>query len=185
MKYVHVVGIDPSLSAWGFSHLAYNVEAQKLEPIGYDLELVKTENEVTKQTRKNSDDLRRARELQAAMIRNCQHAAIACVEVPVGSQSARAMASYGVCVGILASCPIPMIQVSPTEVKQESGYKFATKEEMIAWASSLYPNLNWLRKGGKLIAANEHLADSIGAIHAGVRTQEFRAAIAMLSSISR
>lgn len=61
------------------------------------------------------------------------------VEVPVGSQSARSMASYGICIGILASITKPMIQVTPTEVKMATvGSKTASKQDMIDWATSAY-----------------------------------------------
>jgi hypothetical protein len=186
MTHVRIVGFDPSLANWGCAHLLFDTNTGLLSPdLATPMELIKTENEAGKKVRKNSDDLVRASLLQSGMQRHCRGMAIACAEVPHGSQSARAMASYGICIGVLSACPIPLIELKEAEVKLESGYKHATKEEMIQWASALYPHLNWLKHGGKLTQANEHLADAIGAIHAGVRTPAFRAAIAMMSSISR
>ncbi|GAL23016.1 hypothetical protein JCM19235_1317 [Vibrio maritimus] len=109
------------------------------------------------------------------------------VEVPVGSQSARSMASYGICIGILASITKPMIQVTPTEVKMATvGSKTASKQDMIDWATSAYPDADWLtvtRKGKKVITAkNEHLADSIAAVHAAILTDQFAGAIAILAA---
>ena len=104
------------------------------------------------------------------------------VEVPVGSQSARAMASYGVCIGLLAALSDkPLIEVTPTEVKLAAvGSKTASKQEMISWASDLYPHLNWIKSRGKseLADKNEHIADAIGAIHAGILTDEFARLVA-------
>jgi Holliday junction resolvasome RuvABC endonuclease subunit len=88
------------------------------------------------------------------------------------------MASYGVCIGVLAACPGGVIEVTPTEVKvAATGHKTATKEEMIDWAFSKFPNAQWLvRKtngDSVLKKENEHLADAIGAINAGLRTKQW------------
>ncbi|WP_218958956.1 RuvC family protein [Salinimonas marina] len=104
---------------------------------------------------------------------------LAFVEIPVGSQSARAMASYGICVGLLASIQIPIIQVTPAEVKiAATGSKTATKNEMIHWAVSQYSDADWLttRRGGQDVVTNknEHLADAVAAVHAGVKTDTFQ-----------
>ena len=112
-------------------------------------------------------------------------AQIAFVEMPVGSQSARAMMSYGACMGLIASLDIPVIQLTPTEVKLAAvGDKNATKREMIQWASDLFPDLNWLRSRGRLIDDNEHLADAIGAINAGLANSEFQALVAMMRRLA-
>jgi Holliday junction resolvasome RuvABC endonuclease subunit len=104
---------------------------------------------------------------------------IICVEIPVGSQSARAMASYGICIGVLASINKPMIQVTPTEVKvAATGNKSATKREMIIWAFSQNSSLKWLTRTTNgdniLIDKNEHMADAMAAIKAGISTDEFK-----------
>lgn len=138
---------------------------------------------------KDGKDLRRAQELVGAQLIAQQGRAIAIAEVPVGSQSARAMASYGICIGILASLRIPLIEVTPNEVKLAgAGVKNATKDEMIQWAMKEFPNANWLtrRLHGEVVPtdANEHLADAVGAIKAGVQTQQFRQALAMSCSFA-
>jgi hypothetical protein len=50
---------------------------------------------------------------------------------------------------------------------------------MIEAAFQTYPEANWLigtkgKEKGKLIAKNEHMADAIAAIHAGVNTPVFQ-----------
>lgn len=93
--------------------------------------------------------------------------------------------SNGICLGVLAACSIPVIQVSPLETKLASvGHKTASKADMIAWASNLYPDADWLSCRGRLIASNEHLADATAIVHAGVRTPELRQAISMLLSLA-
>lgn len=179
-----ILGIDPSLSNCGFATGTLDIETLDFKVD--NLNLVKTEASKSKTTRKNSDDLERCRLLAAGLREAEKGAEIAFVEMPVGSQSARAMMSYGVCMQLVGMLNIPVIQVTPNEVKTAAtGDKLATKREMIEWASFKFPDLNWLKKGGRLIDANEHLADAIGAINAGVHNEEFLALISMLRSMSR
>lgn len=187
MKKIKIIGCDPSLRNWGL--VKATLDPFTLEYTIDDLTLIGTEGEAGKVVRKNSDDLRRAKLLFDGLTEACKGASFAFAEVPVGSQSARAMASYGVCVGVLASCPIPLIQVMPTEVKiAATGFKQAAKEEMIQWAMNKFPAAPWLMRKhkGKMepVAANEHLADAVGSIEAGIQTQEFQRMIAMYKAMA-
>ncbi len=179
MATVSIVGIDPSLNNFGLAKGIVDLDTLSVEL--HELALVTTESNTTnkKVVRKNSDDLDRARKLHIELHEFLKGVDLVSVEIPVGSQSARAMASYGVCIGVLASIQQPFIQVTPTEVKLCSvGSKTASKDQMIQWATNLYPNLNWLttsRNGGQVITTkNEHLADAIAAIHAGLLTDQFK-----------
>lgn len=185
---MNIVGVDPSLRNFGIVNAILDTDTLEFEVTS--MKLVESEDNAkkAKTVRKNSDDLRRARLLHEGFQLACQGASFAFVEVPVGSQSARAMASYGICIGVLASCPISMIQVTPTEVKLAmTGEKTATKDEMIEAAVKAHPGAKWLtrKSGGQLalLAANEHLADATGAIMAGIRTDDFKNAIAMFKSL--
>ena len=177
---IKVLGIDPSMSNWGLAFATVDSDTMAIELERLQLVSTKPEDKkVRKAVRQNSMDLRRAQELVGAQLIAQQGRAIAIAEVPVGSQSARAMASYGICIGILASLRIPLIEVTPNEVKLAgAGVKNATKDEMIQWAMKEFPNANWLtrRLHGEVVPtdANEHLADAVGAIKAGVQTQQFR-----------
>ena len=111
------------------------------------------------------------------------------VEVPHGSQSARAMASYGVCIGVLGALRamgIPFFEVNATEVKMAAvGNKTATKDEMIAWARLVHPEAPWptyTQKGVEYVseAKAEHMADATAAIYAGVRTPAFQQLLPIL-----
>jgi Holliday junction resolvasome RuvABC endonuclease subunit len=199
--HIKLVGIDPSLSNFGFCRATYDTDIadQERRLVINGIWNVSTEiGKDRKVVRKNSDDLARAGTLQKALQIMCKDQDIAMVEVPVGSQSARAMASYGICVGVLASCPIPLVQVLPHEVKLAAvGHRQAAKEEMIAWAAAKFPLLKWNRyakdgkvvgKGGKIVATwkmgdlksdNEHMADACGALVAGVQTDEFLRSLAL------
>ncbi|MPS48483.1 hypothetical protein [Methylobacillus sp.] len=179
-----VLGIDPSLNNFGFAHALFDPDTGRINVTSVKLATTDADKKNAKQVRKNSDDLRRARILHQAMMRECEGVDFAFIEVPVGSQSARAMASYGICVGVLAGCPIPFFEQTPTAVKLAAlNNKTATKEQMIEWAMKKYPATNWLttKRGGVAvpIAANEHLADAVAAIHAGTQSVEFLQALAL------
>jgi Holliday junction resolvasome RuvABC endonuclease subunit len=120
----------------------------------------------------------------------CKGALFAVSEVPMGAQSARAALAFGMVIGMLANLPVPLIQVSPLEVKMAAvGHRQAAKEEMIAWAVEKYPAAAWRlqdkngakHKKGDLKADNEHLADAIAVAEAGLLTDQFKQAVAMLS----
>jgi Holliday junction resolvasome RuvABC endonuclease subunit len=173
MTQIRILGIDPSLSNFGFAKMIMDVESGGIALV--ELELCATEPEKSKTVRKNSIDLDRARKLYQSTGANQAWADVVAVEVPVGSQSARAMASYGICVGILASIHKPLIQLTPSQVKIAAvNDKNASKEEMIAWATAAYPNGNWLKHAGKIVAKNEHLADAVAAVHAATRVDDFK-----------
>lgn len=106
----------------------------------------------------------------------------------VGSQSANGMKSYGVCVGILGAfraMGIQLIEVTPNENKIAlTNNKTASKDAMIKAAHSIYPEANWLKDGkGRMLNKNEHLADAIGAIHAGVNTPAFQTIMKLLTKV--
>lgn len=175
---IRIIGVDPSLRNMGIATGRLNIETFEWE---VDLvQLHKTEKSKIKTVRKSSDDYDRCRILYEALSSAEKKADLAFVEMPIGSQSADAMKSYGACIMAIASLNIPVIQVTPTQVKVRAvNDKNATKEEMIQWAYSQFPNINWLRSGKRLIAANEHLADACAAINAGLSEDDFIAWAAM------
>lgn len=174
---IPVLGMDPSMRSWGLSQAQLDLTTGNLTTPNLTL-VQPLDMDGKKQVRQNSKDLHIAEQLAQAVLPMAEKAKVIFVEVPVGSQSARAMASYGMCVGVLGavrSLGIPLIEVTPTENKLVfTGNKTATKRDMIDRAFELYPDANFLRKGAKLIDKNEHLADATAAIHAGVRTPTFQ-----------
>ncbi|WP_252512798.1 hypothetical protein [Acinetobacter brisouii] len=191
---VKVLGVDPSFRNFGMVVAELDIETKQFEIL--NMEIAKTEEEKEsrlkavkvggkttlkkvkerpKDTRKNADDLRRAKILHDALQYHAKDAYFAIAEIPVGSQDARAMASYGVCLGVLASLSIPLVQVTPTEVKLAgTNNENATKDEMIKAAVKEHPNAPWLTrklKGETLYKnENEHLADATFTIKAGLQT---------------
>lgn len=173
-----IAGIDPSLNNFGLSKGVYE-SGQPFNLTHLHLAETSADNKNKKHVRKNSADLERARILYEATTAFISDADLVSIEIPVGSQSARSMASYGICVGIIASISKPIIQVTPSEVKLAgAGTKTATKEDMINWAVSQYPDAPWLYRKVKgvntLVNKNEHLADSVAAIHAGIQSETFK-----------
>lgn len=142
------------------------------------LQLVSSEREDKKVVRKSSDDLRRAQLLVNALrLWTQQHRPqIAFAEVPSGSQSAAAARALGIAVGVLASCSVPLIEVSPMEVKHlfGAGKKGATKDQIIAWAVKRWPEAGWKRFKGRVTKNNEHLADAMAVVVAGMETPAFK-----------
>lgn len=175
-----VLGLDPSMSNFGMVLAELDISRGELDI--QSMILSETKSTKQKQVRKNSDDLERARGIQNDLEPMLNEAQMVFVEVPHGSQSARAMASYGMCIGILSRIQQPLIQLTERELKLATvGSKTATKDEMIEWAVSQQPEADWMIRAGKLIKKNEHLADAYGAIVAGMQTDDFKSAMAILS----
>lgn len=179
MTRIPVMAIDPSLRATGVA-LGHVQGGQVTVD---SIHLIETEKTKHKQTRKNSDDLRCAREVLDAVRRHHQEHAplVTFVEVPQGAQSARASWALGIMLGLIASLPLPVVELTPTEVKQGfAGSKTASKETMLEHATSLHPDLAWLTRGGKPLNKNEHMADAVAILHVGATTTAFRELARML-----
>lgn len=188
-RLIKVVGQDPSLRNWGLAVGTLNLETKKLT-VDF-LDITNPELPKGKQVRQNSSDLESAFQLYKGAVDASIGAHAVFVEVPVGSQSARAMASYGICVGVLGALRangIPFFEVTPTEVKLASvGNKTATKQEMIQWAMASHPEANWpiYKQHGKDMVSEakaEHMADAIAAIYAGLACNSFKQMLPFLAA---
>lgn len=184
---IRVVGHDPSLRNWGVAIGTYELETGqvRIERLGLTCPTLPT----GKQVRQNSSDLESGFQLYKGAIAASEGAHAVFVEVPVGSQSARAMASYGICVGVLGALRangIPFFEQTPTEIKMVSvGKKTASKAEMIAWAVARHPEANWpfYKKNGETLVSEaqaEHMADAVAAIHAGIASNAFKQMLAFM-----
>lgn len=174
---ITVLGCDPSFRNWGLARAKLDLTTGILDDL--ELRLVETKPNHSKQVRQNSKDIADATFSAKNAMDWFNDATVVFVEVPVGSQSANGMKSYGIVVGILgafSASGAQLIEVNPTENKVVlTGSKTASKEAMIEAAVNLYPDANWIRDSkGRLLNKNEHLADAIGAIHAGVQTPAFQ-----------
>lgn len=174
--------MDPSLRNWGIaSGLLYPGQSPLIRIDA--LSVINPVLTTGKQVRQNSLDLESAKQLYKAALDAAKGAQAIFVEVPIGSQSARAMASYGICVGVLGALRatgIPFFEVTPTEVKRAGpGYVNATKKDMIQWAMKHHPEANWpiyKQNGNTKVseAKAEHMADATAAIYAGFSCNSFQ-----------
>jgi Holliday junction resolvasome RuvABC endonuclease subunit len=140
-------------------------------------QIITTKKTSKKQVRVSSDCLQRSREIHGELHSFLTGCKFVIAEVPHGSQSAPASRALGIAVGILASIGFPIIEVTAREVKQSSvGKNNASKQEMIEWAMGKHPEVKWKMNKAKGTPTNdnEHIADAIASIYAGMNTQMFK-----------
>lgn len=160
-----VIGVDMALANMGLVSFRVEEGPDGVTYTPLSMKLVSTQTQAGKTVRKSSDTLRRAKHLVAELKAWCEGADLVCAEVPTGSQSAAAASALGVAVGVLASCPLVIAEVSPNEVKLRSvGKRDASKEEIRQWAYARWPQASWLQHNSKRTQANEHLADACAAV---------------------
>lgn len=186
---IRILGIDPALRNTGLAIADYDILTGELNVT--KVEIAQTEGgKDGKVVRKSSDDLSRARTLVAEINRviAVHRPSLAVAEVPGGCQNARGAFSNGVCCGFLACLSLPLIEVSPMEVKLASvGVKTASKDQMIQWAVAKWPNAGWFTRKlkGEIVMTkdNEHVADACAAIAAGLLTAQFAQAISVMQAM--
>lgn len=174
-----VMGIDAALAHMGLVKVLVCPKTRTILEL-VDLKVLSTDKMVEKGMGVSKDRLRRGRELVRGISNfgyNGKHIArICCAEAPEGSQSAGAAFALGIATGILCGVTVPMVDVTPHEVKMASiGKRTASKEEMRQWAFSKFPNAPWIEHLGRRTNENEHVADALAAIEAGMLTEQFKA----------
>lgn len=188
-RLLKVVGQDPSLRNWGLAFGTYDLDTKKLFDVTVDV--IQPVIPTGKAVRQNSTDIEASVQLTVGAVNAIRGAHATFVEVPVGSQSARAMCGYGVCVGVLGAMRgggLTFYELTPTEVKMAGfGKSTATKKEMIGWAMSKHPEANWpmYKRDGKLLVSEanaEHMADALAAIYAGLRSNQFQQSLSILAT---
>ena len=184
---IKIVSLDISMSNLGIAKGVFDTETKKLTIT--DCLTVCPLVSGNKQVRQNSKDVVRSRQLLDALVEHTKEADMVCAEIPVGSQTARAMASYGICVALIAvvqKIKPTFIEVSPNEVKMIVGSKSATKKEVIQWVQSHHPEAPLETFRGVIsLAKAEHQADAIVAIHAAMQTPVFNSQIGRASCRER
>lgn len=188
MSKIKIAALDGSLRNFGVVKGYYDTESEQLS-IG-DMHILKTEKGKNKQVRASSDNLSRAQSIAEGLRPLLSDCAVVFLEVPSGGQSYAAVLGFGIVIGLYASITSPVVEVSPSETKLAAvGTKTASKQEMIEWAVEKFPNANWRRRKlkGKMVITNdnEHLADSVGIMHAGISTPSFRQTVAMIKAAEK
>lgn len=114
-------------------------------------------------------------------------------EIPIGSKSASAMISYGLCIGVLGSLAqnnIPLVRVTPQAVKRIIGNAEASKHDVMQWVLENHPEIvppTRTMKNGKtqvITTKFEHIADAVVAIHAALATTEFHNIVKNIRNVS-
>ncbi len=169
---MRIVSIDPSLrnTALVYSELTDGVVKV------IDSVTIETEKSKQKQVRASSDLIQRCDVLHRHVNKFLEKHSpeIIFVETPSGSQSASGMKNYGVSCYLIATLRPRAIEVTPTEVKKATvGTKTASKHEMIAWAFDKHPEAPWTLRNDFPLAKQEHMADAIAIIYAGMITPAF------------
>lgn len=182
---IRVAGLDPAFRNFGVAIGMLDIESMRLKI--EKLVLLQTKNNAGKQVYKSSDNLRGAIHLHESLLELVEPCSMIFSEIPSGAQSASASHQLGIALGILAGLPQRLIQVQPLAVKLATvGKKTASKQEMIDWAEREHPNAPWIRRKLKsklvLTKANEHLADAVASIHAGMKTPEFLQVVKLWSA---
>ena len=199
MKTMNIIGLDPSLTATGWCVM--EVEIPSLRPLRViEHATSKTAPNKNKKVRVSSDNLERARTQHKAMLDAIERhgCKLAISEVPSGAQSAKAAMAFGMVIGLLASMPIALVEVTPTEVKMAAcGNKIADKEDIVRWAVDQTKQLGALdqwKTGAKndweieidgkyVVKTMEHQADAMAVIAAGLLSQDVKQISAVLSQI--
>ena len=176
-KLLNVVSMDPSLRNWGVSHLTLSSD---LDILVQSVDLFQSEETKSKTIKQNSSDITAANYIYACTRKYVEAVRpnVIVIEVPIGSQSARAMASYGVCIGLIGSIKswgIPIIEVSPFDVKKVIGKRETTKQEIVDWVLTSNPETPFpLYRGQINMSKAEHIADSIVATYASLNKPQMK-----------
>lgn len=178
-KWIKIAGLDPSLSNWGICKGSLDVFSGEL--IVDSVHLIHPNKYKGKKMRQNSKDVLAAQDLYKTSMQLLSDTDILCAELPTGSQSARASAGYGICIGVVGALNTELtevVQVTPMQVKKVVGNDNPSKEDMIDWALDMHPEISfptYKRNGLHYVSAAqaEHMADALAAIYAAAKTDHF------------
>lgn len=174
MTKLKIVGLDPSFRNWGIAIGSAPLDTGILSIT--DLRTLHTSPQPKGgSVRTSTWDIQSAYTLFEGVYEAIKDADIVCVEVPPGSQDAKAALGRGICLGILGSLfSNKLIFVTPQSVKKIIGDKAATKAESVALATKRHPEAPWpTHRGSVSITKAEHCADAVHAIYAAAQTKEF------------
>lgn len=199
MAHINLLGLDPSLTNTGIAVVTVDTVTHSIVAVKH-IALVETAPSKQKSVRKSSSDLARARSIIETVrsVIASHDIKVGASEIPSGAQSANAAKAFGIVIGMLASLPIPLIEVTPTEVKlATAGNKIADKEDIVRWALTLPGDLSGMptspQKNEWMISSPfgkgfigkkaEHPADACGTVAAALKTEQFRQLAGMLNSL--
>lgn len=173
---IQIAGIDPSLRNTGIAIGELDVQTQLLKIT--KLHLVETEPDKTQPA--SEDLLRRCMEIHHAARQHTAGCQRVCAELPTGGSTKQTAFALGAgFVAALVSLPVPIVSVTPYDLKHTAlGHlpgKQRDKKAMVLWAMQAHPEAPWpsyVHDGMVYPVTDvrhlEHLADAIAAIHAGI-----------------
>ena len=184
---IKVVGFDPAFANWGSVQAEYSAATGFVDVV--DMQLCQTKKNTSRSLYKKVDDFERAKILADFAHKQAQGGSVVFSEMPIGTQSANAAWGLGTAMGVLSGVALttPVIFVTVNQVKEVVGIKKPTKRDMIEWAHSTYPRANWfkVKRRGEMVLTdkNEHLADALAVIHAGVKGEQFKQMVSVLAGL--
>lgn len=178
-----VLGLDGSLSNFGMT--VVTVDFIKKSIVSID-ELVLSTTSKAATGKRSDDDFLRFRQhwLKINELTDKYNIQKIYGEIPAGAQDARASFAFGGVTSMLSglSCFFDVQTVTPIEVKvATTGVKYADKEDVISAVHTSFPDADWIvskrknkmnitnDKGLYLGNSNEHLADAVGTVLAGLK----------------
>jgi hypothetical protein len=182
---VTICGMDGSLRNFGIAVVRLNIETMEMKVDRLDI--FKTEKGKEKTVRKSSDNLERAQSIARSLKEALKGSISVFAEVPSGGQSYDAVLGFGIVIGLYASVDVPLLEVSPSETKKAAvGTRTASKQEIIDWAFNKFPDAPWRTRKlkGAIVPTNdnEHIADAVAIVHAGIKTPAFQQTLQILRS---
>lgn len=179
---ISVMGLDGSLANFGIAVAVVDLDTKTIIEVK-DLVLSKTAKNA--KLKRATDDFTRFQQHWNIVkeVADKYNVNIMYGEIPSGAQDARASFAFGGVTAMLAGLGTyyQVGVVTPAEVKvAATGNKHADKEDVIAAMHKAFPTAPWITgkkanamnitttSGLYLTNANEHLADSVGVILAGI-----------------
>jgi len=172
---MRVLGIDGGFASMGIAVLELTPDQELLR----DVYVVRTQKSDRKlQVLAGDDTARRGRELahHVGLAITSQSPGAIVIESPSWPRNAGVAAKLGVAFGVVYALAekhgLPLLQVSPQQVKKSlCGRKDAAKEDIIAAVEARFPSVTWPSQKGLW----EHAADSIAVVLAGLDSDVIRA----------
>lgn len=184
MKSIFLLGIDPGFANLGYSILELTASWKKLQVAGV---LCTEKSDKKRKVLAADDNVRRARQIAAVLENLVQtnSVSVICAEsmsFPRNASAAAKMAmSWGIIASITERLRLPLLQVSPQELKMAvCGKKSATKEEVQASIKRQLSVEKFL--SGTARSLHEHAYDSVGATLACLDSEVVRALTALTAS---
>lgn len=180
---ISVMGLDGSLANFGIAVATLDTDTNEIIEVK---DLILSKSKPNKKLKRAEDDFARFNQ-HWDCIRNTAtkyDVKVMYGEIPSGAQDARAAFAFGGITAMLGGLALDydLTTVTPAEVKvAATGDRHADKEDIIEEMHSRFPTAPWITSkrenkmnittssGLFLTNANEHLADSIGVILAGVK----------------